>query len=240
MISLAFHACIILHPVSDTTCALTSLHHTGHVATRLLVEDFIALLPLCPPLKDRKLPLKQTLNPTKRGAGASPSSARWPSWGRACRPWSAGFVLRSKTFLRSRDQWSEISSTAHNSVTCRWTESLWQRKGVTHLPSISQAEPQLVSHIITHSRSSVYQSTTIDAIKNTSRNPSGNLRSLRSLWLGCQPVRKLGVWHVLIFSNAFERHRMSHHNPWPMACAVQRNAPLQVSRCNEFFFQRNC
>lgn len=65
MISLAFHACIILHPVSDTTCALTSLHHTGHVATRLLVEDFIALLPLCPPLKDRKLPLKQTLNPTK-------------------------------------------------------------------------------------------------------------------------------------------------------------------------------
>ena len=193
-----------------------------------------------PTSERQKASVETNIESNKRGAGASPSSARWPSWGRACRPWSAGFVLRSKTFLRSRDQWSEISSTAHNSVACRWTESLWQRKGVTHLPSISQAEPQLVSHIITHSRSSVYQSTTIDAIKNTSRNPSGNLRSLRSLWLGCQPVRKLGVWHVLIFSNAFERHRMSHHNPWPMACAVQRNAPLQVSRCNEFFFQRNC
>ena len=55
MISLAFHACIILHPVSDTTCALTSLHHTGHAATMLLVEDFIALLPLCPPLYVRSL-----------------------------------------------------------------------------------------------------------------------------------------------------------------------------------------
>ena len=77
MISLAFYVCIILLPVSYTTCALSSLHHTGHVATRLLVEDFIALLPLCPPLyigsllshsaiKIMKFPLEQTLNPRKR------------------------------------------------------------------------------------------------------------------------------------------------------------------------------